>query len=145
MIDLQDAMINEGLIGGLMIGLAAAIMLLAAGRIAGISGLVASAAGLISGSSNRKYAIFFIVSLLLGAWIAEVLTGQVVTRYPDMLTLAIGGLIVGYGTRMGSGCTSGHGVCGLSRLSKRSLFATPIFMASAIITVTVLNMLGVDQ
>ncbi len=145
MIDLENAMISEGLIGGIMIGLAAAIMLLAAGRIAGISGLLANSAGLVQGSNTRRFALAFIVSLVAGAWIAQAVTGEVVTRYPDMMTLAIGGLIVGYGTRMGSGCTSGHGVCGLSRLSKRSLYATPVFMVSAIVTVTVLSMIGVSQ
>lgn len=142
MIDLHDAMIIEGLIGGLMIGFAAAIMLLAAGRIAGISGLLANAAGLISASNARLNAFSFIVALIIGAWTVQFLTGTVVARYPDMMTLIIGGLIVGFGTRMGSGCTSGHGVCGLSRLSKRSIIATPIFMVSAIITVTILNMMG---
>ncbi len=142
MIDLQDIMITEGLVGGILIGVAAAIMLLAAGRIAGISGLFANSIGLVPGSTNRNFAVMFTVSLLAGAWLAEVLTNDVVTRYPDNITLIIGGLLVGFGTRLGSGCTSGHGVCGLSRLSKRSLYATPIFMISAIITVAVINAVG---
>lgn len=142
MIDLQDIMITEGLVGGILIGIAAAIMLLAAGRIAGISGLFANAVGFVAGSTTRNFAVMFMLSLLAGAWLVQVLTNEVVTRYPDHITLIIGGLLVGFGTRMGSGCTSGHGVCGLSRLSKRSLYATPIFMVSAIITVTIINMVG---
>jgi uncharacterized membrane protein YedE/YeeE len=142
MIDLQDMMISEGLVGGIFIGIAAAIMLLAAGRIAGISGLFANAVGLVSGSTSRNFAVIFMLSLLAGAWLAQVLTGEVVSRYPDNITLIIGGLLVGFGTRMGSGCTSGHGVCGLSRLSKRSLYATPIFMVAAIITVSIINLIG---
>lgn len=145
MIEIENAMIVEGLIGGLMIGVASAIMLLVAGRIAGISGLLANSIGLVSGGTSRKYAISFIASLLVGAWLAQLMTGEVVSRYPGMITLIIGGLLVGFGTRLGSGCTSGHGVCGLSRLSKRSLFATPIFITSAIITVAIINMMGAGQ
>lgn len=140
--ELQNAMIIEGVIGGLMIGLAAAIMLLAVGRIAGISGLLANAAGLIPASSTRVNSFLFIAAMIAGAWSVQFLTGAVIARYPDIMTLLIGGLIVGFGTRMGCGCTSGHGVCGLSRLSKRSLIATPVFMLSAIITVAFLSMIG---
>lgn len=145
MIDLQETMIIEGLVGGILIGLSAAIMLLGAGRIAGISGLLANSVGFTSAKVSRIYAVGFIVSLLGGAAIVQFALGEVVTRYPDMMTLIIGGVLVGYGTRLGSGCTSGHGVCGLSRLSKRSLIATPIFMGCAIFTVALINKYGATQ
>jgi uncharacterized membrane protein YedE/YeeE len=121
------AMPVEGFVGGLLIGLAAAIMLLGLGRIAGVSGLAARATGIADTGAPRDVAIAFAIGLPLGA-------------FPDSIwPLVIGGLLVGYGTRLGSGCTSGHGVCGLSRLSRRSMVATALFMASGFVTVAVLR------
>jgi uncharacterized membrane protein YedE/YeeE len=121
--------------GGLLIGLSAALYLLFDGRIAGISGLTASAAGLTDAGFSRL-GVGFVVGILAGAAIAFAYIRQadvLVTSSP--LLLSIGGLLVGFGTRMGSGCTSGHGVCGLARLSPRSVTATGIFMATAALTV----------
>ena len=130
------AMPVEGLIGGLMIGVAAALMLLGLGRIAGVSGLAARATGIADSGAPRGIAAAFVIGLPLGAFILSAITGGIVTRFPpSVLPLLIGGLLVGYGTRLGSGCTSGHGVCGMSRLSPRSLVATAIFMASGFVTV----------
>ena len=130
------AMPLEGLIGGLMIGTAAAIMLLGLGRIAGVSGMAARAAGIAGSGVPRSIATAFVIGLPLGALILSVLIGGVETRFPSsIIPLLIGGLLVGYGTRLGSGCTSGHGVCGMSRLSPRSLLATAIFMGSGFLTV----------
>jgi hypothetical protein len=129
------AMPLEGFIGGLMIGLAAAIMLLGLGRIAGVSGLTARATGIASSSTPRSIAIAFVVGLPLGGLIVSLATGGIATTYPELAPLLIGGLLVGFGTRLGSGCTSGHGVCGLSRLSQRSIVATVMFMASGFVTV----------
>lgn len=138
-----DAMPLSGLIGGLMIGLASAIMLLGGGRIAGISGLFAQSVGLSKNGSKRQTAMVFIISLFAGALLVQFLSGDVVTRYPpSWLLLVLGGLLVGFGTRLGSGCTSGHGVCGMSRFSRRSLVATPVFMGAGIATVAIMNMLG---
>lgn len=138
------AMPVEGLVGGLMIGLAAAIMLLGLGRIAGVSGLVARATGLADTGAPRSVAIAFVAGLPLGALIVSLAIGGVVTRFPaSPLPLIIGGLLVGYGTRLGSGCTSGHGVCGVSRLSPRSILATVVFMASGFATVAALRAGGV--
>lgn len=138
-----DAMPLQGLAGGLMIGLSAAIMLLALGRIAGVSGLAARATGLAGGGAPRSMAIAFIIGLPLGALMVSVAIGGVPTTFPDSpWPLLIGGLLVGFGTRLGSGCTSGHGVCGMSRLSPRSLFATAMFMASGFVTVGLLRMGG---
>jgi uncharacterized membrane protein YedE/YeeE len=138
-----DAMPFEGLAGGLMIGLAAALMLLGLGKIAGVSGLAARATGLSASGTPRVVAIAFIVGLPLGAWLINHGVHPVSTTFPaSSVALIIGGLLVGYGTRLGSGCTSGHGVCGVSRLSKRSIAATAMFMASGFATVGILRAAG---
>lgn len=137
------AMPVEGFLGGLMIGLAAAIMLLGLGRIAGVSGLAARATGLSSSGAPRPIAIAFVVGLPLGALLAASLLGGIETRFPtSSVQLVIAGLLVGFGTRLGSGCTSGHGVCGISRLSQRSLVATAVFMASGFATVGLMRAFG---
>lgn len=132
-----------GLVGGLLIGLAAAIMLLGLGRIAGVSGLAAPASGIAVSGAPRDVAFAFIVGLPLGAFLIALFAGDVsVTFPPSVWPLIIGGLLVGYGTRLGSGCTSGHGVCGLSRLSRRSMVATFLFMGSGFATVGLLRFGG---
>ncbi|MEZ5710635.1 MAG: YeeE/YedE thiosulfate transporter family protein [Blastomonas sp.] len=137
------AMPAEGLVGGLLIGLAAAIMLLGLGRIAGVSGLAARAIGLADGGAPRSVALAFVIGLPLGGWLIATVTGGVETRFADSLwPLILGGLLVGFGTRLGSGCTSGHGVCGLSRLSRRSMLATALFMASGFATVGLMRLGG---
>lgn len=137
-----DAQPIAGLIGGLMIGLAAAIMLLGLGRIAGVSGLAARATGLLSSGAPRGVAVAFIIGLPLGAWIVALLSGGVPATFPAPGLLIVAGLIVGFGTRLGSGCTSGHGVCGLSRLSRRSIVATALFMGSGFATVALMRLAG---
>ncbi|RVP95078.1 YeeE/YedE family protein [Sinorhizobium meliloti] len=133
------------LTGGLLIGLSAALYLLLNGRIAGISGLAAAAAGLTE-DGDSKLGLGFLAGIIAGAWLAAALARKpeiVITSSPALLIAA--GLIVGYGTRLGSGCTSGHGVCGLARLSPRSLAATAIFMAVAGATVFVTrHLIGVQ-
>jgi uncharacterized membrane protein YedE/YeeE len=117
------------LAGGLMIGIAAAVLLIFSGRIAGISGIVARATGISSAGMPWGQALAFVVGLPLGAFVinAFVRTPDIaITRSVPLLIAA--GLLVGFGTRMGNGCTSGHGVCGVSRLSPRSLAATASFM-----------------
>lgn len=125
------------LAGGLLIGLSAGLYFLLNGRIAGVSGLTAAAAGLTGGGIN-KLGLGFLAGIVAGAWFTSLLVREphiAITSSPPLLIAA--GLIVGYGTRLGSGCTSGHGVCGIARLSRRSLAATAIFMAVAGITVFV--------
>ncbi len=135
-----NAMPVEGFIGGLLIGLAAAIMLLGLGRIAGVSGLAARATGIADTGAPRNVAIAFVLGLPLGAFPIARLLGTVEVSFPaSVWPLIIGGLLVGYGTRLGSGCTSGHGVCGLSRLSPRSMVATGMFMTSGFVTVGLLR------
>lgn len=130
----------EGLLGGLLIGISAAVMLLGLGRIAGVSGLAARAAGISNSGTPRMTAVAFITGLPLGAFILSAITGGVDTQFPpSVIPIIIGGLLVGYGTRLGSGCTSGHGVCGMSRLSPRSLLATTIFIGSGIAAVALMR------
>ncbi len=130
-----------GLLGGVLIGLAAALILLGIGRITGVSGMLGRAVGLSEGTLKRSSAWAFVLGLPLGAAIGTVATGQGLESYPGPVPLVIAGLLVGVGTRLGSGCTSGHGVCGVSRWSQRSLVATAVFMASGIATVALSNAL----
>ncbi len=125
------------LVGGALIGLSAALLLLLSGRIAGISGLVARATGIADTGPRQSQAIAFILGLPLGAWIVGTLVRRpevIVTSSIPLLVLA--GLLVGFGTRLGSGCTSGHGVCGLARVSPRSIVATAVFMLAGFATTT---------
>jgi uncharacterized protein len=140
---LANAMPVQGLIGGLMIGAASAIMLLGLGRIAGVSGLAARATGITVDGAPRLLSIAFVLGLPLGAALVALLLGRVEARFEQgVFILIIGGLLVGFGTRLGSGCTSGHGVCGMSRLSARSLVATATFMVTGFATVAAMNTMG---
>lgn len=139
-----DAAPMAGLAGGILIGLAAALMLLGAGRIAGVSGIAARAFGLAAGAMPRVAAFAFLIGLPLGALIVTILSGGAAPAYAGPVPLVIAGVIVGIGTRLGSGCTSGHGVCGMSRLSQRSLVATATFMATGFATVAAMNALGLE-
>ncbi|MXO63989.1 YeeE/YedE family protein [Qipengyuania oceanensis] len=133
----------EGFLGGLLIGLAAAIMLLGLGRIAGVSGMFARASGIERGSPPWPIAALFVAGLVVGALAFSATIGPVEASFPPGFGwLIAGGLLVGFGTRLGSGCTSGHGVCGMSRLSPRSLVATGTFIVSGIATVALVNALG---
>ena len=134
----------EGFAGGVLIGLAAALMLLGLGRIAGISGIAARAVGISTGGMGRGAAWLFLLGLPLGAAIVTMLSGAAEVRFASPVMLGIAGLLVGFGTRLGSGCTSGHGVCGISRLSQRSIIATCCFMASGIATVAAMRWLGLE-
>ncbi len=116
------------LIGGSLIGLAASGLLLLNGRIAGISGILGGVLKPVSG--DWAWRALFLLGLLAAPWLYTAFFGVVEMESPrPMWALIVAGLLVGYGTRLGSGCTSGHGVCGLSRLSIRSLAATLVFMA----------------
>ena len=122
------------LIGGALIGLAAVVLMALIGRIAGVSGI---AGGLIgSQSGDRSWRWLFVVGLIGGVAAHEFLRPESFALREGFspLLLVVAGLIVGIGTRLGSGCTSGHGVCGISRLSTRSIVATGVFMATAVVT-----------
>lgn len=127
----------ESSIGGLIIGLASALMLLANGRIAGISGITGGF--LVGPSGDRSWRAFFLVGMALGGIAMAMLwaDGFVDTIDRSYGALVVAGLLVGVGTRMGNGCTSGHGICGLSRLSPRSFAAVMTFMLTAALTVFV--------
>ena len=129
------------LAGGVLIGIAAMILLLGNGRIAGISGIVSRLLPPNTGSSSLAEGIAFLGGLLLAFPLYRLVTGdtpeQVISGNYPLLVAA--GLLVGFGTVLGSGCTSGHGVCGISRLSARSIAATAIFMATGFATVFMLR------
>jgi uncharacterized protein len=127
----------SGLIGGLLIGLSTALMMLLNGRIAGISGIVGDL--LARTGSEVVWRAVFAVGLLLGALVYVLATGGTlpVNIQASLSVMVIAGLLVGFGTRLGSGCTSGHGVSGIARFSKRSIVATLVFMGTAIATVYV--------
>lgn len=133
----------SGLVGGIMIGIAAAIMLLGLGRIAGVSGLAARSLKLTYAGPSWSVAVVFIFGLMIGAAAVSLIFGPIEAEFPPATGwLVAGGLITGFGTRMGSGCTSGHGVCGMSRLSPRSLIATATFIVSGMMTVAIVNLIG---
>lgn len=128
----------SSLFGGLLIGIAAAMLLLFNGRIAGISGIVGGLFRPAGGDSGWRVA--FLLGLI-GAPLIYALAAPLpaVRIDADMATLVVAGLLVGIGTRYGSGCTSGHGVCGLSRLSPRSMVATACFMLAGFATVFIVR------
>ena len=139
-----DAAPLAGLGGGVLIGLSAALMLLGVGRIAGVSGIAARATGISDSSMRKSSAWLFLIGLPVGALIVMALAGDMQPGFASPLVLVIAGLLVGAGTRLGSGCTSGHGVCGMSRLSPRSLVATATFMATGFATVAIMNAMGLE-
>jgi uncharacterized membrane protein YedE/YeeE len=122
-----------GLLGGVLIGCAAVLLLWSVGRIAGISGI---ASGAIEGArGDRAWRFAFIAGLAIaGAITLQFVPAPPRTQTGSTAVLLIAGLLVGFGTRLGNGCTSGHGVCGLGRMSRRSFAAVAIFMAAAMAT-----------
>ncbi|HIF5530706.1 TPA: YeeE/YedE family protein [Vibrio parahaemolyticus] len=127
----------ESLFGGILLGISATILLLVNGKIAGISGIMN---GIMSPKKgDYSWRLLFAVGMIAGGLISVLMLGVAV---PSTANLSLGmviaaGLLVGVGTRLGNGCTSGHGICGMGRLSKRSIVATCVFMAVAGLTVFV--------
>jgi uncharacterized membrane protein YedE/YeeE len=127
-------------IGGALIGLSAVMLMLLNGRIAGISGILSGIA--LASPGDKVWRILFVTGLIVAPVLVWLGTGvkpafQMDASWPVII---LGGLCVGFGTRLGSGCTSGHGVCGLSRLSKRSLVSVVLFMGAGMATVAILNL-----
>lgn len=137
-----DAQPLHGLAGGVLIGLAAALMLLGAGRIAGVSGILARGTRIAPGDMAMTSAWGFLAGLPLGAFLIAMTTDWQPASFASWPVLVVAGLLVGYGTRMGSGCTSGHGVCGVSRFSQRSIVATLSFILAGVITVFIQSRIG---
>ena len=137
MIDWTNFTPVSALIGGVMIGIAAAALALLTGRIAGVSGIFGGVIGF--GAGDRFWRAAFIAGLI-AAPLLSALAGHPLPlpQMPDSwLLIAVAGLLVGFGARLGGGCTSGHGVCGISRLSPRSIVATLVFMATGFATLFV--------
>lgn len=128
----------SGFVGGALIGLAAAMLMLLTGRIAGISGIFG---GLLTpNAGDRGWRIAFLAGLIAAPLLSSFFTNAPLpspTMPASLILIAVAGLLVGVGSRMGGGCTSGHGVCGIARFSARSLIATAVFMAAAIATVAI--------
>jgi len=124
-------------IGGLLIGVSAVLLMMLTGRIAGISGIFSGLLNLRG--EDKGWRIAFVAGLILApiiaGWIGYGMAPPVLTS--NWLLIVVAGLLVGFGTRLGGGCTSGHGICGIGRLSMRSIAATIVFMTTAIITVAV--------
>lgn len=139
------------LLGGLMIGVAVSLMLFLNGRITGVSGIVS---GMITGASSKPrgdflWRLLFCLGLVLGGSVLVQVFPESIPSHidRDVSILIIAGLLVGFGTVMGSGCTSGHGICGLSRFSPRSLISTLTFMGFGVLSATLFRVffLGVVQ
>ena len=134
-------------IGGVLIGLAASLLWVANGRTAGVSSIFGDLYPMASGAGDRLWRLLFLLGLPLGAFLglrfAPALFSEVPATAPQVdlgpAGLILAGLLVGIGTRLSRGCTSGHGICGLARLSPRSLVAVASFMAAGMITVFVLR------
>ncbi|MCA2959298.1 MAG: YeeE/YedE family protein [Silvanigrellales bacterium] len=145
-------LLSGPLVGGMAIGLAGALLLLLNGRILGVSGIVGTLLTLSTNSTARAHApnefrwrLAFLVGLFVGGGLLAFTSDTFTTAVPVVshpLLLVLAGLLVGVGTRLGLGCTSGHGICGLARLSGRSLLATALFMGAGMLVVAVLNATG---
>ncbi|WP_298054390.1 YeeE/YedE family protein [uncultured Paenalcaligenes sp.] len=123
----------QSLLGGALIGLAAVVLLVVNGRVFGISGILTTS---LFGGGQRSWRIAALIGVLVSPWVYMALGGQMPQAHPRAISvLIIAGLLVGFGSALGSGCTSGHGVCGISRLSGRSMIATLSFMITGFATV----------
>ncbi len=131
-------------LGGVLIGLSATLLLVAHGRVAGISGIVGHLLEAGTPGRERKWRSLFLLGLVAGGLPFAFAKPELILLSPEpsWFLIVVAGLLVGFGTRLGSGCTSGHGVCGLSRFSPRSLVATLTFIAAGAATVFVMNMIG---
>ena len=143
MIDVINFTPYSSLIGGLIIGVAVVLFFITTGRLAGISGIVSST---LEKNENKFSNLLFIIGLVLGPLVFIFFSqNDVVFKMTSSIPLIIaGGLLVGVGTKIGRGCTSGHGICGISRFSMRSILATIIFMIFAMITVFFLQLLEIS-
>lgn len=128
--------LGRAVVGGAMIGAAATVYWRANGRVAGVSGVLR---GALLSRNDRSAAIPFLLGLVVAGVAGAAARGRPIADVGAPLVLALAGLLVGFGTRISGGCTSGHGVCGLSRLSRRSLAATLTFIATGALTVLIVS------
>ena len=140
MIDVANFTPLPSFLGGLLIGLGVIIFFIATGRLAGVSGIASN----VISNNNRFTNILFLIGLIIGPIVYKFFISN---NIPFLINksyfiIIIGGLLVGLGTKIGSGCTSGHGVCGISRFSIRSILATILFIFSGIITVLIMQLSG---
>ena len=129
-------------VGGALIGLAAVLLMAANGRIAGVGGILSGIG--FAPRGDRQWRVYFVFGMIAAPLFYMLVSGQapkfeLEASWP---LIVIGGILVGFGTRLGSGCASGHGVCGLSRLAPRSIVSVALFMAAGMITVTIAKSLG---
>lgn len=137
-IDMANFTPWSALIGGIMIGLAASILIVGIGRIMGMSGILKSS--LVS-LPRFSWQLMFVIGMAITTWLYSLLIGFPELEMGQPLwKIIVAGLLVGFGTRLGSGCTSGHGICGISRLSGRSITATVLFLFSGVVTATLFAM-----
>ena len=140
MIDVSNFTPLPSFLGGLLIGLGVIIFFISTGRLAGVSGIAFN----VISNNNRFTNILFLIGLIIGPVVYKLFISN---NIPFLINnsffiIIIGGLLVGLGTKIGSGCTSGHGVCGVSRFSVRSILATILFIFSGIITVLIMQLYG---
>lgn len=127
------------LLGGILIGLASVLLWVSLGRVAGVSGIISAL--FVKPLCDYGWRLSFILGLVLGGFLTtRALNLEIQIPQISFAILIIAGLLVGFGTVIGSGCTSGHGVCGLGRLSRRSLVAVLVFMMTGMLTVTLMNL-----
>ncbi|UPR37190.1 YeeE/YedE family protein [Vibrio cyclitrophicus] len=143
----------DAFFGGMLLGVSAIVLMLGIGRVAGISGIVSRL--LPTGTNNKErkdagtantekhWRIAFVIGMVVSGWLL-IPTGYQLPQLEEMnlLVVVIAGLLVGFGTKTANGCTSGHGIVGMARLSKRSIVATCVFMGVAIVTVFIKNLIG---
>jgi uncharacterized protein len=138
-VQISESAVLYSLAGGALIGLSATVLFLSNGRIAGVSGILSRA--LLWSKRDRAWRVAFLGGMLSGGFLLRQYNPEFFNfaSGTSSLRLALAGLLVGFGSSLGGGCTSGHGVCGISRLSKRSLLATLIFMLTGFVTVLLLK------
>ncbi len=143
----------DAFFGGMVLGVSAIVLMLGIGRVAGISGIVSrllpvrtsnnESKGVDTDKTDKHWRIAFVVGMVVSGWLL-IPTGYQLPQLEEMnvVVVVIAGLLVGYGTKTANGCTSGHGIVGMARLSKRSIIATCVFMSVAIATVLIKNLIG---
>ncbi len=143
----------DAFFGGMLLGVSAIVLMLGIGRVAGISGIVSrllpvgtsnkESEGVDTDKTDKHWRIAFVVGMVVSSWLL-IPTGYQLPQLEEMnfLLVVIAGLLVGFGTKTANGCTSGHGIVGMARLSKRSIIATCVFMGVAIATVFIKNLMG---